>query len=199
MDSVDLFGAHLEELGSTVNRCLLQMREEVLGAAHLLKEALYAGHSVYAFGNGGSAMQAQHLVAELVVRYKDDRRAFPAVALTADQAILTACANDYDFSRIFTRQIEGLGKSGDVAFGLSTSGKSPNVLGALALAKEKGMRTILLTGEKGRAEAGKWDCLLAVPSLETAHIQEMHLAVIHILCRYVDGGLGERQDETYHC
>lgn len=161
-------------------------------ACRLVAEAALAGRTTFTFGNGGSATQAQHFAAELVVRYKDDRRALPAVALVSDVAILTACANDYDYSVVFSRQIEALGGRGDVAFGLSTSGKSPNVLKALAAAKAREMSTILLTGEKGRAEATNWDVGVVVPSTETAHIQEIHLAVIHLVCGFVDSELRRR-------
>jgi D-sedoheptulose 7-phosphate isomerase len=152
----------------------------------LINEAIVSGHKILTFGNGGSSTQAQHLSAELLIRYKDDRRSLPGIALTADPAALTACANDYDFSVIFSRQIEGLGQPGDVAFGLSTSGKSPNVGKALETAKARGLKTILLTGENGRVYAQPWDCGIVVPSAETAHIQEVHLAVIHMLCRLLD-------------
>src|SRR5205085_8090029 len=133
------------------------------------------------FGNGGSATQAQHFVAELVVRYKDDRVALPAISLNSDIAILTACTNDYDYSVVFARQLEALGRTGDVAFGITTSGRSPNVLKALAAARSRGLSTVMLTGEKGRAEASLWDVGIVVPSLETSHIQELHLAVIHLI------------------
>ena len=126
------------------------------------------------------------------MRYKDDRPALPAVALTADIAILTACANDYDYSVIFARQIEALGKPGDVAVGLTTSGKSPNVLKGLEAAKARGLTTIMLTGEKGRAEAARWDVGIVVPSTETAHVQELHLAALHLMCRFVDEERGRR-------
>jgi len=126
------------------------------------------------------------------VRYKDDRPALPAVALTADIAILTACANDYDYSVIFARQIEALGKPGDVAVGFTTSGKSPNVLKGLEAAKARGLTTIMLTGEKGRAEAARWDVGIVVPSTETAHVQELHLAALHLMCRFVDEERGRR-------
>lgn len=160
--------------------------EETQAVSELIAEAVLSGRTVFTFGNGGSATQAQHLSAELVVRYKEDRPALPAVALTADIAILTACANDYDFASIFSRQIEALGRRGDVAFALSTSGSSPNVLKALRVAKSQGMSTVLLTGEKGRAEASNWDIGVVVPSDETAHVQELHLAVIHLVCQFVD-------------
>jgi len=155
-------------------------------AARFVADAALSSRTTFAFGNGGSATQAQHFVAELVVRYKDDRPALPAVALTADVAILTACANDYDYSVIFARQIEALGKPGDVAVGFTTSGESPNVLKGLEAAKARGLTTIILTGEKGRAEAARWDVGIVVPSTETAHIQELHLAALHLICRFVD-------------
>jgi phosphoheptose isomerase len=161
-------------------------------ASRLVAEAALAGRTTFTFGNGGSATQAQHFAAELVVRYKDDRRALPAVALVSDISILTACANDYDYSVVFSRQIEALGKGGDVAFGLTTSGKSPNVLAALAAARAKQMKTVFLTGENGRAQAANWDVGLVVPSGETAHIQEIHLAVIHLICRFVENEVRRR-------
>ncbi|MEO6325298.1 MAG: SIS domain-containing protein [Thermoanaerobaculia bacterium] len=160
--------------------------DETMAASQMVADAVLSGHTLFTFGNGGSATQAQHLSAELVVRYKDDRPALPAVALTADIAILTACANDFDYSEIFSRQIEALGRPGDVALGLSTSGKSPNVLKALRAARTRGLATILLTGEKGRSEAVNWDIGLVIPSDETAHVQELHLAVIHLICQFVD-------------
>jgi D-sedoheptulose 7-phosphate isomerase len=158
----------------------------VAKAAAAVADAALSGRTTLVFGNGGSAAQAQHFAAELVVRYQDDRRALPAIALPADISILTACANDYDFSLVFSRQIEALGKPGDVALGLSTSGTSPNVVKALAAARARGMFTILMTGEKGRAAAASWDVGLVVPSSETAHVQELHLAALHLICRHVD-------------
>ncbi len=178
--------AYFEELATLASGASLSIGPAVEKAARLVADAALSGRTTFAFGNGGSATQAQHFVAELVVRYKDDRPALPAVALTADVAILTACANDYDYSVIFARQIEALGKPGDVAVGLTTSGKSPNVLKGLEAAKARGLTTILLTGEKGRAEAARWDVGIVVPSTETAHVQELHLAALHLMCRFVD-------------
>ena len=178
--------AYFDDLATLVSGASLSIGPAVDKAARLVADAALSGRTTFAFGNGGSATQAQHFVAELVVRYKDDRPALPAVALTADIAILTACANDYDFSVIFARQIEALGKPGDVAVGFTTSGKSPNVLKALEAAKARGLTTIMLTGEKGRAEAARWDVGIVVPSTETAHVQELHLAALHLICRFVD-------------
>ena len=155
-------------------------------AGRVVADAALSGRTTFSFGNGGSATQAQHFAAELVVRFERDRRAIPAVALTADIAVLTACANDVDYSAVFARQIEALGQSGDVALGLSTSGRSPNVLRALAAAKAKRMKTIFLTGEKGRTEASNWDVGVVVPSSRTSHIQEIHLAVVHLICLFVE-------------
>ena len=178
--------AYFDDLATLVSGASLSIGPAVDKAARLVADAALSSRTTFAFGNGGSATQAQHFVAELVVRYKDDRPALPAVALTADIAILTACANDYDFSVIFARQIEALGRPGDVAVGFTTSGKSPNVLKALEAAKARGLATIMLTGEKGRAEAARWDVGIVAPSTETAHVQELHLAALHLICRFVD-------------
>ena len=178
--------AYFDDLATLVSGASLSIGPAVDKAARVVADAALSSRTTFAFGNGGSATQAQHFAAELVVRYKDDRPALPAVALTADVAILTACANDYDFSVIFARQIEALGRPGDVAVGFTTSGKSPNVLKALEAAKARGLATILLTGEKGRAEAARWDVSIVVPSTETAHVQELHLAALHLICRFVD-------------
>jgi phosphoheptose isomerase len=176
-------------LTAVASKAAETMGPGVAEASRLVADTVLSGRKVLTFGNGGSATQAQHFAAELVVRYKDDRPALPAIALTADIAILTACANDYDYSVVFSRQVEALGLPGDVAVGLTTSGKSPNVLKALVTAKAKGMKTIFLTGEKGRAEAANWDVGIVVPSLETSHVQELHLAAIHLMCAYVDAEL----------
>jgi D-sedoheptulose 7-phosphate isomerase len=178
--------AYFEALAALASEASDSIGPAVDRAARLVAGAALASRTTFAFGNGGSATQAQHFVAELVVRYKDDRPALPAVALTADVAILTACANDYDYSVIFARQIEALGRPGDVAVGFTTSGRSPNVLKGLEAAKARGLSTIMLTGEKGRAEAARWDVGIVVPSNETAHVQELHLAALHLMCRFVD-------------
>ena len=178
--------AYFQDLATLAADAERTIGEDVAKAAAVVAEAALARRTTLIFGNGGSATQAQHFAAELVVRYKADRRAVPAVALTTDISILTACANDYDYSVVFLRQIEALGKPGDVAVGLSTSGTSPNVVKALAAARARGMKTILMTGEKGRDEAKRWDVGIVVPSSETAHIQELHLAAIHLVCRHVE-------------
>ena len=184
--------AYFEDLASLAAGAERTIGPALTKAAALVADAALAGRTTLVFGNGGSATQAQHFAAELVVRYKDDRRALPAVALAADVAVLTACANDYGFDIVFSRQVEALGRPGDVAVGLSTSGTSPNVVKALETARARGLSTVLMTGEKGLAEAAKWDVGLVVPSSETAHVQELHLAAIHLICRHVDEELKRR-------
>jgi len=181
--------SHFSFLADLAGRATEELAPSIEAASRLVSTAALAGRTTFSFGNGGSASQALHFAAELLVRYKAERLPLPAVALTADVATLTACANDYDFSLIFSRQIEALGKKGDVALGLSTSGRSPNVVKGLEAARERGLSTILLTGENGRAEAARWDVGVVVPSTETAHVQEIHLAVIHLVCRYVEEAL----------
>lgn len=183
---------HLSELAALALVARDSLGPALASAMEVVAGAVLSGRTVLVFGNGGSATQAQHFAAELVVRYKEDRPAFPAIALTADSAILTACGNDYGFEAVFARQVEAFGRPGDVAIGLTTSGRSPNVLAALAAARERRMVTVFLTGEKGAAEAQRWDHGLVVPSVETAHIQEIHLAILHLLCRGIDAERGRR-------
>ncbi len=155
-------------------------------AARMILDCLRSGHKVLFFGNGGSASDSQHLAAEFVGRYEKERRGLPAIALTTDTSILTAVANDYGFERIFERQIEALGSRGDVAFGISTSGNSKNVLLGLAKAKSLGLNTIGLTGRSGGEMSSQVDLLINIPAQKTARIQESHIMIGHILCECVD-------------
>src|SRR5262245_35993464 len=161
--------------------------ERLLAAAEAIVESLRAGGKVLVFGNGGSAADAQHLAAELVGRFVRDRRALPALALTTDTSILTALGNDFGFEAVFRRQIEAHGRTGDVAIAISTSGRSPNVLEAARVARERGLVTIGLTGRGGGALAPMVDHLLDVPHQDTARIQEVHGMVVHVLCEIVEG------------
>ena len=181
-----MIDAHLSALAETALAARGAMKPAIEAAAAAVAAAIRAGGKVLAFGNGGSATQAQHFAAELVVRYKGDRPGLPAVALVCDGAILTACANDYSYDYVFARQVEALGRSGDVALALSTSGTSPSVVKALVAARERGMVTVLVTGTRWAAEAARWDHGLVVPSAETAHVQEVTLAVLHLLCAPLD-------------
>lgn len=155
-------------------------------AARAVWECLERGGKVLFFGNGGSASDSQHLAAELVGRYERERRGLAAVALTTDTSILTAVGNDYGYDRVFLRQVEALGRPGDVAFGLSTSGNSPNVLLAIERARQMGLVTIALSGRDGGKLASAAEISIVVPSAKTARIQETHILIGHILCERVD-------------
>jgi phosphoheptose isomerase len=155
-------------------------------AAGAMIDALRGGHKVLAFGNGGSASDAQHFAAELVGRFTRERRALAAVALTTDTSILTALANDYAFDRVFARQIEALGRAGDVALGISTSGGSANVVAGLEAAKAAGMVTVALTGRDGGAVGAAADIHVNVASASTARVQEVHRTLLHAICELIE-------------
>lgn len=155
-------------------------------AADATANALKSGRKLMVAGNGGSAADAQHLAAEFVCRLSDDRPAMRAVALSTDSSILTAVSNDYGFERIFARQIEALGERGDVFFGISTSGNSPNVLRAIELCRTVGIITVGLTGKTGGKMPPLCDYCLRVPSDVTMYIQQAHLALEHIFCLLVE-------------
>ncbi len=155
-------------------------------AAEATANALQCGRKLIVAGNGGSAADAQHLVAEFVCRLVDDRPAMRAVALTTNSSILTAVGNDYGYDRVFARQIEALGQPGDIFLGISTSGNSPNVLRALELSRKMGIVTIGLTGETGGKMPPLSDYCLSVPSEVTMYIQQAHLALEHIFCMIVE-------------
>jgi D-sedoheptulose 7-phosphate isomerase len=152
--------------------------------------AIRAGNKLLFFGNGGSAADAQHLATELTVRFSKNRAPIAALALTTDSSALTAIGNDLGFEELFARQIAALGKPGDVAIGITTSGKSPNVLRALAVAREMGLVAAALTGNGGGALAGRADPVLIVPSNVTARIQEMHITLGQMLCAALERELG---------
>lgn len=141
-------------------------------------------------GNGGSACDAMHIAGEFVGRFINDRQALPAIALTTDQGIITAVGNDYGFEKIFSRQLDALAHEGDIFVAMSTSGGSPNVHEALNMAKSRGMYSVLLTGEKGRAAKAACDMRIVVPSVITAHIQETHMFLLHALARMVEEEMG---------
>jgi D-sedoheptulose 7-phosphate isomerase len=157
----------------------------IVAAAGAIAAALRNGRAILTFGNGGSAADAQHFAAEMVGRYEQDRRAWPAIALTTDTSALTAVGNDYGFDRVFARQIEALGRDGDVAIGISTSGNSPNVLRGLEAARARGLVTIALTGRGG--EAGRVAAHhIAVNEARTSRVQEVHATVLHVICELVE-------------
>jgi D-sedoheptulose 7-phosphate isomerase len=154
--------------------------------------ALGHGGKILLFGNGGSAADAQHIAAEFVGRYRMERPSLPAIALTTDTSALTAIGNDYAFADVFSRPLEALGRKGDIAVGFSTSGKSPNVLKALAAARKKGLVTVGLTGQNGKALAQHVDYCFCIPSIDTPRIQEAHALIGHILCDMVETLLAAR-------
>ncbi|WP_034336343.1 D-sedoheptulose-7-phosphate isomerase [Deinococcus misasensis] len=155
-------------------------------------QALLDGKKLLICGNGGSAADAQHFAAELTGRYRRERRPLAAVALTTDTSALTCIGNDYAYQEVFARQVEGLGQAGDVLIGISTSGSSQNVLRAIETAKARGLQTVMLTGAReGVPEVA--DLTLKVPSTTTAHIQEMHIFCIHVICENIDEAILEGQ------
>jgi D-sedoheptulose 7-phosphate isomerase len=161
-------------------------QDQVAGAAMQIVRALRTGGKVLFFGNGGSAADAQHLAAEFTGRYLKERKALPALALHANTSAVTAIGNDYGFDLVFARQMEALGKEGDVAIGISTSGNSPNVLRALEAAKSKSIYTVALTGASGGKMKSVADCTICIPSEETPRIQECHILTGHIICEIAE-------------
>jgi D-sedoheptulose 7-phosphate isomerase len=155
-------------------------------AAETIICSLKAGHKVLVFGNGGSAADSQHFAAELVGRFKKERRPMPAIALTTNTSILTAVANDYGYEATFARQVEALGKKGDVAVGISTSGSARNVIEGIKMAKGCGLSTVGITGGDGGKLKEMCDIVITAGSRDTARIQEAHITVIHVLCELVE-------------
>ena len=172
-----------------VKQALLEDKHLLSQIADVVKEfvsALSSGHKILLFGNGGSAADAQHIAAEFVGRFQMERTPLPALALTVNTSALTGIGNDYAYENVFSRQIEALGSSGDVAVGFSTSGKSPNVLKALAAAKAKGLITVALTGKFGSMLQEVSSYCLCVPSDETPRIQESHILIGHIISQVTE-------------
>ncbi len=163
----------------------------------LLIRTLQAGNKIILFGNGGSAADSQHIAAELVSKFRRDRQALPAIALTTDTSILTSIANDYGYENVFSRQIEALGRPGDVAIGISTSGNSPNVIQGVKTALAKGMITVGFTGEEG-GELKDWvDICFRVPSRSTPRIQEVHITVAHAMCELIEQEFCQTDAQEY--
>jgi D-sedoheptulose 7-phosphate isomerase len=163
--------------------------ENIVDAAMLIARCLRGGGKLLLFGNGGSAADAQHLAAEFVGRFRIERQALPAIALTTDSSILTAVGNDYGFEQIFARQVQALGRPGDVAIGISTSGNSPNVTSAITQAAKQELKTIGLVGKDGGSLAKCVDISITVASTNVAMIQECHITIGHILCELVENEL----------
>jgi D-sedoheptulose 7-phosphate isomerase len=160
--------------------------EATAAAAEAMIAALRGGGRILACGNGGSASDAQHFAAELVGRFERERAALAAIALTTDTSIVTAVANDYDFARVFARQVEALGREADVLLGISTSGGSANVVAAFDAAKAGGLTTVALTGRDGGAAGAAADIHINVPAASTARVQEVHRTLLHALCALIE-------------
>ena len=175
-----------KESGEVKTRFLKDNLSQLLDAIKLIAHAFEAGNKLFFFGNGGSAADAQHLAAEFVNRYVMDRPPLPAIALTTDTSILTSVSNDFTFNEIFAKQLRALGKEGDVAIAISTSGNSSNVIKAVEVAKEMRMKTVALTGNDGGVLAKKADIALNVSSTSTPRIQETHILIGHLLCEMVE-------------
>jgi D-sedoheptulose 7-phosphate isomerase len=169
--------------------------QRVVEVAQLMAVVLIRGGKLLFCGNGGSAADAQHLAAEFVSRFEMERPPLPALALTTDTSVLTAVGNDFGFDTIFGKQVKALGREGDICVGLSTSGNSPNVVQALQVAKGIGLTTVGLLGKDGGSVQAHCDHILCVPAQRTAHIQEVHIAIGHLLCRLVDYFLFEAADQ----
>ena len=162
---------------------------EILHAAHAIRDIISAGGKLLLMGNGGSAADSQHLAAELIGRFKKERKAIPALALTVDSSSLTALGNDYGFESIFSRQVEALANPNDAIIGISTSGNSKNIIRALNLAREIGAKTIGLMGNNGGVMKDCVDIGIIVPSNDTARIQEVHITIGHIICEIIEQDL----------
>ena len=161
--------------------------EGLLEVAKVASSTIKAGHKIMLCGNGGSAADSQHIAAELIGRFEKERRSMAAIALTTDTSALTAIGNDYGYDQVFARQVEGLGQSGDLLIGISTSGNSKNVVKAMEVAQSKGIRTVALVGDKPEgAMQTIADYVLAAPSTNTARIQECHILIMHTLCQLVE-------------
>jgi D-sedoheptulose 7-phosphate isomerase len=183
MDVVkDSVGEHLAVLAAAHK----EHASAIASAAQKIASCLKSGGKLLICGNGGSAADSQHFAAELSGRYKKERKALAAIALTTDTSALTAIGNDYGFEKVFARQVEALGKKGDVLVALSTSGTSPNVLAAIEAAKKQGMASIGFTGSSGGKMKSLCDLCICIPSSSTPRIQEAHITLIHIICEIID-------------
>lgn len=195
-DLASRIASQLEESIATKQRVLDAHVPLLTHMAEILIDAFRNGNRVFFFGNGGSAADSQHIAAELVGRFMRERAALPAMALSTDTSILTALANDYSYDVVFARQIEAFAQPGDVALGISTSGNSPNVIEGLRAARERGLKTLALTGESGGKLRDLVDVCFCAPSRITSHIQETHIAVSHSLCELVEYALFESDEQV---
>ena len=192
--ALEIIQNHAEE-GAKLRLAFFAENAHIVDAAALaMARSLAAGGKILVCGNGGSAADAQHMTGELLGRFLMERPSLPAVALTVDTSTLTAIGNDYGYEDIFSRQVQGLGRKGDVLVAISTSGNSGNVLKAIEAAREAGLAVVGFTGKGGGRMAALCDHLINVPSSHTPHIQEIHEAVMHLLCQLIDHYLFEKPE-----
>jgi D-sedoheptulose 7-phosphate isomerase len=182
----DVVRVALGEAADLHRRVSDEQAETIVQAALMMRRALESGHQVLVFGNGGSATDAQHFAAELVGRFGRERRGLAVVALTSDSAILTSVANDFGYDHVFSRQVEALGRAGDVALGITTSGTSANVNRAIQRARASGLKTIGLTGRDGGETGRLVDIHVNVPGVTSAQVQEVHRTVLHVMCELIE-------------
>jgi D-sedoheptulose 7-phosphate isomerase len=176
------FQGHLE----TIVRVIEHLQGDLEIASTMVVDTLKNGGKIILCGNGGSAADAQHIAAELTGRYKSERKGLPGIALTTDTSALTAIGNDYGYDQVFSRQLSGMGQSGDIFFGISTSGNSQNIINAFEVAREKGITTVALVGRDGGKMGEMADIALIVPSDSTPRIQESHILIGHIICDIIE-------------
>ncbi len=189
--SAEHVAQHLRELAAVATKTIDALGPDIARVAALVERTLRAGNKLMFCGNGGSAADAQHLATEYVVRFRRDRPALPAIALTTDTSLLTAAANDFGFNDVFSRQVDALGRPGDVLFLHSTSGDSQNLITAAAAAERAGVTTVALLGRGGGALRGRVTHALVVPTESGAHAQELHLAIGHVICDLVEHSFTE--------
>jgi D-sedoheptulose 7-phosphate isomerase len=185
-DALGRFSESLLELSRLAKRVADTLDTEVSRAGELVKRCILGGQKVLVCGNGGSAADAQHFVAELIGRMTVERRSLPAITLSTDPSVVTALGNDYGFENVFSRQVEGLGQRGDVLIAISTSGRSPNVLRAVDAAHQRELQTVALLGEKGDPTLDLCTVTIHIPSTNTQRVQEIHMAVLHAICDHVE-------------
>jgi D-sedoheptulose 7-phosphate isomerase len=184
------FARHFSEHQKVIDACISSLQPASDAAARALISCIGKGAKILAFGNGGSATQASHLVEELIGRFKDTRRPLPAISLVGDAGVLTCIANDFGYGALFERQVEALASRGDAVVGITTSGRSENVLRGLKKARQRGAITIALCGQHG-LQGGEADHVVAVPSEVGAYVQEVHLMLLHVWCLSVDAAIAE--------
>ncbi len=186
MDEIEIIKSELKSSAELKLRLTNTHAAIIKNTADIIYDAVTKGSVLFLFGNGGSAADAQHIAAEFINRFKIERQSLPAIALSTDTSVITSIGNDYSFDDIFSKQIIALGKKGDIAFGISTSGNSPNVLKAFSAAKNKGLFTIGLLGKDGGKALSMVDLAIVIDHTDTPRIQEAHITIGHIICSIID-------------